>query len=757
MPLEPLLREYTYLQLLRVHSVPLITKRPQACFEILLRQLAQFAEAQGELGVWRWAIENTDQDFMNRPIDGLVEATRDALLATVDANPDEGPDLVLSLLRSEHSTVRRLGLHALTERPQVLSFVSADLLPSVENVDSYHWHEFMRLVAERFEDLPDATKGSIHDFLKGAGESAENSDPTAHYRVERRRWITVNLVPESQLTAEERRLKLTLNAVRGLPEHPLFLAWFSGMQALTSPATPAQLKAIYSEQGPDGLLSVLREPAGHFSFQFPHDVELIWDTLGELTREQPSEMLNLATSLLPSDFPEAAPFIWGYKEALRANRDFSRAPLYALFGRVLNSDADARSLHSFSEFIKELAGQLTFVLENEELDRLLEFATAVLERTATPLEAVGRIEEETDIATHHINTAPGFAADVIVSVVFRRALALSTAEETRTLFPERSREDPTAFALLNRGVSGGWGGVELRHAIGKRLRLIVWAGPGWLDRRLDQLLPWDFEAEAGVGAWRAFWTGHFIADRLSDRVLVALKDRYRMLVNEAGDLESRLLKKAFAIPDREALADHLMVGWLRGYEGFGRDGLFGTFMAEVEDSMRAHVVRRLVGELLEARRSSDETWRRRVLIELDALWVDRTHALRNEPDKGQLELDAFSYWLQGYDAELSQIRDRVELIAERSATQSSPDLLLEYLERAADTDPAGATEIVNLVVRQSIDTHEFFWVAGQRLPGLIEKLWRTADTTANRSALRALVSLLLERRGVDLRPMISAG
>jgi hypothetical protein len=754
--LEPRMRNWDYAQLINKSGSALSRNRPREVYEILLSEMKRLTQAKeaGLSYILRSAVEDTDQGLSDRPSGYLVDGLRSALLNLADTDASDVPEVLTGLLREEHPIYRRLALFALTERPRYLRLIEPRLIlpPTVYDVEAYH--EQMRLIHEHILELPQELQDRIHAAISvGLPPDLLERDEEVDRQNLRLAWRLLNVLPDEAMTEDERKRKEELTERHGSPEHPLFLAWFSGVQMATAPATAEQLKVFLDEGGHERLLQVLRNPGQYFEVRWSHDEELLWEELGKLVGQDPESFLGLAELLDTTDFPDAWRYFNAYEELAKAGASFTWRPLLAAAKRLVESEGAQETHWSVAHLLKAAAWDQANLVEVDDLRLVTEMASLVVQRECTPLE--GSLSMDHDLATHQLNSPAGAAADTLIHLLFREALGRSTEEEKTTAFPARKRMGPVIGEILDQGVSEGWGGVELRHSIGEWLHLILWADSEWLTSRLDRLLPPEPKDAFDFGAWRGFWAGHLRANRLLEKIMLSLKDAYVVLLADAGRDALAILAKASYQDDRDALGAHLRAAWLRGYEGFGRDGLYGQFIRAVPDETRAHLVTTLAHDLAQAMSSEDEDWRRRVLPELDAFWKDRTEALRSVAGQGEAarELSAFVWWLEHVDKGVEAIGDRLNVMAQGLQVGFEIAKLLEYLLRYVDREPEASVRVLRVLADRFVQSPEAVWYI-ERLPELVSAAWTATSDPSTRAMLRGVVSDLLEHRGIDLRKHI---
>lgn len=756
--LEPLLRAFEYGRLIDGPGRPLSRARPRNVYEILSLQLRRLAEAdeRGISYILRSSIEDTDQ-VLDHASDHLIRGVRNSLLDLADGDESDLPEILTDLLSDSQPIFRRLALFLLTEKPEYINKVGPDLVVPASIYEPDTYHEQMRLVQERFFELPSVARRRIHQAIAG-GHKTIDAEPdeqsNEQLSASRRAWRLLNVLPDEALTKIERRRKNQLIEQSGTLKHPLDMVWSGGMQAMRAPADSEQMTALLEEGGHEKLIEVLRSPREYFEFDWTHDEELLWEVVAELVPQDPNYHLSLANLLETRDFPNAWRYLEAYGELAKKGVSFGWAPLLTNIKRLITSEGSQEAYWSVARILTA-AVRGAHSASSDDMGILVDIASHILERTFTALENVASIDR--DLVSHQLNAPAGASADTLVGVVFREALNLSTQEEKSTGFPERVRMNQAAGSILDRGASEGWGGVELRFAIGQMLHPIIWADHDWLGGRLEGMLPLPPSSASDHGAWRAFWAGHLRTSNLFEQIMVDLRERYAVLVEDAARDEPVILGQDWHRHDRDALGSHLKVAWLRGYDGFGRDGLFGQFVSGVSDETRAYLVQALPHELSEAKKSTDERWRTRLQMELEQFWLERTEALSLAVGEEEVskESGAFALWLEEADQGVEEIEDRLTLMAAHMELDYPLDKLIDYLLRFAASEPAATSRVLRAIANRLVRSAEAVWHL-QRLPEVLRAAWRSTSDDQSIRILRSVVSDLLEHRRIDLRGEIES-
>lgn len=755
--LEPSLRSFYYDRLLNKTGGYLSKVRPQEVWTILEAELRRVSRAS-PMQLNRSAIEDTDQDFLEHPGDHLIVAARNALIDLADFDTEHTTTILPLLLADEVSVLRRLALHLLIERPQYIPTSSPDLILPESVYDQEAFHEQLRLIQSRFNVLPGTVQDRIHRVVSKAFSSPSLSAPDGDAdREVRVAWRLLNVLPGDALNPDEVRLRDTL-LVRfgGYLEHPLFLAWFSHMQDARSPADWRSLRQIWMNRGLDALLEVLRNPGIDFQVDWFHDAELVWSEVAAWVKEHPDETAIICDYIQPSDFSGAWRYFDAYEGIARDGKPINTLGLLTNVKRLLESENAAQTHWSLGRFLNGMASTLPSPVPAEEGSLVVECAATILEREFVPLGEIATPQPASP--DHQLNTAAGSAADALLSIQYRRATENPPEGATEGASVARPVMTGQLKETLQRSVGQAWGGLELRHAIGQWIHHLVYLDSTWLDSNLDGLLPLPKEAEVTdlttIGAWRSFWHGYFVSGRIMKSVAESLRSRYAVLVENAVALELLLPPEVAFRDGVDLLGQSLRIGWLRGFDGFGLDGLFGQYYGIVSDDRRSEIVTALGHDLAESTDIDDEEFRRQVRAKLQGLWEARfVNVEPSNTDSRTLELSAFASWLANLDYRLKDIEYHVSLIAENVQIGFEVEQIVEYLLTTAEHEPRETTTILRVLVDRVISAPDIIWLFA-KLPELVKKLANATAGTEYRPLLNSIVGDLLMQRQIDLREQL---
>ena len=524
-----LLREYDFEHLVTGPGHQLAAARPVEVLSILSRQLSGvLSSSQGYFS--RSAIEDTDQDEFPSDFDWLVIGVRNVLLRLADTNAEFTADQLKRLLRDPLMFNQRLAFFVLTERPKFIQTIDPDLVFQ-SDVDEYHlFHESMRLVSLRYYEFSPLTKARIHRQIARLLSGEERpSDGRGYDRI--RAWRLLNVMPETSLDDDERQTKAELNGFLGLPEHPLFLNWTSGVEAIGSPASAEVLQRYLDEEGPIGLLEILRNPAAYFEIKWHHQAEMVWGEISALAKDRPQEFLRLADYLSVSDFPGAGHYLSAYAELSRQERKFDWLPLVQTCSRLSRGDKLGVTDWSISHVLLKSVQNINNPIPRSHLRSVESIASRILGRNATPLASISTIQN--DLPGHQLNSPAGAAAETVLQIIRRRILdrSVGVARSSGNVKPPKGGLNSDSRRLLRKHIVSGWGGTEFQFAIGEWANFLTWTDPRWLDGELDDLLPLDNnQGDNRSGAWRAFWSGYLTTRALHQSTMLALRPKYREII-----------------------------------------------------------------------------------------------------------------------------------------------------------------------------------------------------------------------------------
>lgn len=467
-----------------------------------------------------------------------------------------------------------------------------------------------------------------------------------------------------------------------------------------------------------------------------------WGPIVEMIREDPASLLSLAPLLDSQDGERLVSYFSAYESILDSEgvtTGLNWVPLIDLMKRI--SAGDPAGVRWTSSQMASLVDRGVTSEYNpipaELLDSALQVTARLIEVFATPLTTEpdygGRVG-----LNDQLNSTAGKAADAFMRTVWQK-LFLTTDQPQ--LLPPEARE------RIANALESGWGGLELRHALGEFWYVLGWGEPGWLATYFERIWPLG-DDWAATNARRAFLFGFLQARQWSRPMLQALRPMFADVVQDVGRehplyLDERQLAEPFV--------KHLVFGWLYELVGFGFDGLLGDFVNVAPDAIRAAFVRQLGSQYrvsdggdepdissTEARRA--EYWRQRVEDLKVRLPV-------SEPSE---ELNAFFGWLKNSVGTLRESEERLNASIDHLPEWHNADELLEFISSHGEREPLPALRLLlRFANRLTGDQKLYLWGHNAKLNSAIEAVCQGA-LPSHRSKILQLADRMMRAGLLDL-------
>lgn len=185
--------DYWLKKLIEHHVAALGSKAGREAVHVLLERLREvYREGDRANASWmfRPAIEDNEQNYQWAGVDNcLVEALREVLFEWIDVDPANATPLVDVLLVDETEIVRRVALHVLNRRWEVLRGLFGKLIRS-EVFNDGHLHELYHLLRDRFNSVGDGEKHAIVAALRQIPQSDNWSNPDRSLKRVQRNWLS---------------------------------------------------------------------------------------------------------------------------------------------------------------------------------------------------------------------------------------------------------------------------------------------------------------------------------------------------------------------------------------------------------------------------------------------------------------------------------------------------------------------------------------------------------------------------------------
>jgi hypothetical protein len=705
----------------------LITGSPQPTYKLLIDRLRAAASACGERygqysSVWRPAIEDHEQNnpSLDDALTFLINWTRDALVAWIATDLRSAAAEVAQLMESTNNLLQRLALHCATVQPELVTLLGRPVVTPELMLRDEAFHEVAVLVSKRFGDLDPESRSRVHQIVR-SGPYVDQDDETGLHR-DRWRWRWLAIIPGEHQTAEERSWWKALSQKFGFPDEPFFMSWTTRPQAWemvedeqAETVEPDPIRAALQSGGPEALLTALRTNGGGAV------------SLKQLVQDDPQGLLALAPLLRPEDGYLLSWFLDAYESLLRDKSavTFDWSPLIALIQRL--ASVSSKEMSSVAIELGHLVSSGTASDHNpipvELLGSTIEAMAAVISNFAKPLGALG--EDDLLRRDHQLNNPAGASADAFMRCIWRK-LILASNEELRLPYE--------SLAWITAALDAGWGGREMRHALGEFWFVLRWTDPSWLGAHVDQLWPQGDDPSV-VNARHAFLHGFLQASQWTSCALLALRPMFADAIHDLSLDRSIHLDRAEL---KQALARYLVLGWLYEVEGYDFDGLIGQFVEAAPDADRARFVRQL-GRTHRFKRDDsavdlEDTRERR-----ERYWKRRVDALRKtlpvfEPSE---ELSAFCSWPIHASESLRRLESRLAVSTDH-LTGGDAGALLKIIAIKAEAEPLPAIRLLLRMADRLITTESMqFWIHSRELEAAIASICRSARPR-HRSEIRKI-------------------
>lgn len=730
----------------------------------------------------------------------LLSAVRDAAERTAEADPSALARMVAALEERNNETFDRLALHLLRtffETPSAPDLISVRLTGKMVGLSPGLFHEYARLLKERFPTLSPEKRGEV---LRGIrqGPPNEELEEMRNYRASEypsgdppteeeldayvagyaERWrLRLYRVLDDLLPAAEKAEygRLSANHEDLSKEDPLFYGEPRARRILgrESPKNAEELAAM----GTGDVLAFLRGFEPTDDWEGPDLRDVARELTGAVERD-PARFAAEAGDFRGVDPTYVHALLWGLRKALRIGNDepddgapetgsvfpwrsVLRLCLWVLDQpRRASEEQYARGRYVGWGPALQMAAELLrvgLIKPHELAFELREEVWAVLGRLAEdPDPTAEREESELDPSRPHatphsvaINAVRGVALDAVVAYALwvRRNLEagganvygpwrnLANAPEARYVLEQRL--DPVAEPTR-----------AVRSVYGYRLPHLVYLDRPWVESQLERIFPRaSSQVHLGDAAWGAYLV-HCAPDVASFEVL---RDEYARAVER---LDSS--KPGGPRPDPDAsLAEHLMVLHRSGLlDPEDPNGILIRFFENASDELRAHAVG-FEGRRLRSREAPLPDAER---VGLQDLWERRLRSAAASSRPSAAELEAFGWWFASCKFDEHYALERLDEALALGADVGRSHAVVKCLAEAAPRHPALAVACLDRIVRALLAAgSKGRWavvgIEGYALTVLLAGL-NAGDETAKRKS-REMANVLVSNGHSRFEPLIS--
>lgn len=711
----------------------LVSAAPDATYEFLKSRLGKAISSsdhsEPSSSRWRKAIEDSPQELTltDQSLHFLLDQTRNALNSLLQRDVNAGSVEVKRLLGSESPLFRRLGLSAASQHPEVIPHLSTPILSS-EYFDNEYFHELAVLVHDQFAVLDDESKALIHSYIREF-ESQSPGEPDDEYQSRALwfRWRWLHLVPVDSHTQEE--LEWWDEGLKRFGQHPepFFLSWSNSSPSLVDSgelpeARQDPLRIAWEGGGAAALAAAFRETQG-------------WGSgIASLVQDDSPKLLEFAPLLGPDDGERVASYLSAYEDLFerKPEQSVSLDSLIDLIERIANNAQDVpQTVTAAARFMRTVILRKSNALTQELLNRSMSAMAKAVTELSQPLDGDPRHSESMD----QLNNPAGAAADAFM-------LALWRWHELSTGAPQI----PDAAApWIATAMDEGWGGIQMRHAIGQFWLGLEQAEPGWLERNADQLWP-EPDEPTGLNARRAFAFGFFLEPRTSPAAILSMKLMLDDLVQDLAATEPTYLNERDI---KRAVAERLATGWLWELEGFGFEGILGDFTTGASERARADFVWHL-GRMHRMKADGTGIDTELTRAKQEEYWLRRVRdlgAILPVAEQSE-ELSTFCTWPFYLGQTLQELEERLGVSIDHLAHGAYTHNLLNFIASRAEAEPVPALNLLfRLIDRLQLEQAVGYWNHSRELESAMGALCR-AGLTGQREQVLQLADRL-ERGGLS--------
>lgn len=215
----------------------------------------------------RSAIEPHEQDNLHHAVDVLIDAARDSLVSVHQSNPTIAQGFFDDYSKLDAPILRRLSIHALTERHDIGVEKKLDMFLQQMNLHeiSSH-HEIYRFAANIYPLLNDSAKQKLfQEIWKYEWPNPESDEPevrTARKHYNWFQWLS-ETDPNCTLAEEAKNRVLERYPEFQPSDHPDLTLWFSGA-GWVGPQSPWTVEELLSKPASEWLDELLTFEGDNF-------------------------------------------------------------------------------------------------------------------------------------------------------------------------------------------------------------------------------------------------------------------------------------------------------------------------------------------------------------------------------------------------------------------------------------------------------------------------------------------------------------
>ena len=701
--------DYWLKKFIEHHATALGSQARGEAAEVLLARLREvYREGDRAKASWlfRPAIEDHKQNHEWAGADNrFVEGLREALLAWLDVDAASAAPYVDVLLVDEAEIVRRVALHVLNQRWEVLRGLFGKLIRP-ELFGDGHLHELHGLLRDRFNSFAPEEKGATVEALRQIQPLDSRKDPERSLKRVQRNWLSA-IVGQGFEAADTWYAALHADASLGrLSEYPDFHTY---MESWSGPGpTPLRPEQLIEFAKEGSLVQRLNAFEPENSWRGPTKRALV-DALEEAVTIAPDILLAAVPEFIEAQRPYQYGIINGFKRLWDAPKD--KAPdiawdqvwsvLIKFFENLIGNDSfwtepvvEERDLTPtrnwipplISEFLRSGTRSDDKVYGEELLPRSWQLIRALLDKSEAESEA------DKDAMTQAINSAKGKAIEALFSHALR-ICRLGNRVRNGVHADEWAIIHPVFDAEIAKCQNANF---EFSTLAGAYLANIEYINSEWLRANVDGIFSTGFPQ-------------NFFCAVAGLAYAPATRPIYHLLAGR-GVLDRALRSELGERNTQERLIERIALAYLWGDEELSSPRF--VYFFDEKDASDLQIICNFLWSVSNQNLVPDQV--QRIL----AFWqkcIEWSKKLEMAPARLLSSLSRLSVYLTKVDADETVW---LEYVAPYVQTEHNADEFIEQLLRLVEVNPRA----ISATLAKVLETYEPTFDYDDTLKGLIRKL-----------------------------------
>lgn len=706
---------YWLRKLFEKHSKALGEKCGPHVIELLNERVSELFSKTGEdkhSWLLRPAVEDHSQNHdFRHTYNVLINALRDTLLAYVDARPSEGRELVQRVMSSSLDITKRIGIHIIDERFQILSNLFLSRLDETLKLPLIH--EIYRLLKRHFHLMSQSAQESVLDAINRLNVGTDES-----LRLQSRLVHAIRGKGNASVEALYQQLGNVANWDRE-DMHPDFLSYMTSWSGSgPSPYSMEELKPL-DDAGLIQTLNAYEEPKGWHGPRVP-TMKALCDALTQLVKDDPQRFTSLLPGLMDLKPAYQYAVLNGFRDLSHSGTqtDQTRGIQWpqvwkqlfqylstAMLAEALRPTADEPVVETLTPTRNWLIPVIADLIRNGTHDDYRAIPSELFSELHSVIAYLLLHEKSTaegranDAMTEAINTSKGRCIEALFDV----ALYVCRYEDRlRKIHANKWKEFENLFDREIAQCKGD--NFEFSTLCGAYLASIQYLSAAWLDKHIENIFPKDFA-----------YSRNFDCALQGFAYMPQPTRATYALMRGRGILHSAIARPTEGRHAREKLIQHVSVAYLWGDEPLERaDSLTRLLVEQMSASDIQEIVRFFWGL------HSDELKPEHLnkILEFWRACMSRIRGVDHEYRELLSDLGLLTVFLE----EISDEHETWLLrIAPSIGANHNTDFFVEYLDKLAEVSPRQVGEITLAVVRNERPYFDF----ENRYESIIRKLMET--------------------------------